>query len=92
MAKGLQELGYDAPFRQTAIVPVYCRDELLTLALFKKLLDEGVFVNPVISPAVPKGGELLRTSYMAIHDEEILSEALKVFAKVRTPAFPQKSS
>jgi len=89
MAEGLQRLGYDARFQETPIVPVYCGDELLTLSLYKKLLDEGVFVNPVLYPAVPKGHELLRTSYMATHNKEILTRALEVFAKIRTPTFPK---
>ncbi|MGE5549107.1 MAG: aminotransferase class I/II-fold pyridoxal phosphate-dependent enzyme [Bacteroidota bacterium] len=88
MAEGLISLGYDARFSNTAVVPIYCGDELLTLGLFRKLIDEGVYVNPVLSPAVPKGKELLRTSYMAIHDKAILDQALAIFEKVRTPYFP----
>jgi 8-amino-7-oxononanoate synthase len=89
MAKGLLELGYNARFLETAIVPVHCGNEILTLALYKKLLEEGVFVNPAIYPAVPKGQERLRTSYMATHNEEMLTYALSIFAKVRTPTFPK---
>lgn len=89
MAAGLKSLGYQAEFNGTAVVPVYCCDELLTLALFNKLFEHGVYVNPVLSPAVPKGKELLRTSYMAIHDEETLARALQIFKKVRTPHFPR---
>lgn len=88
MADSLRDLGYDAKFNGTAIVPIYCCEELLTLGLFNKLFAEGVYVNPVVSPAVPKGKELLRTSYMAIHDRKILSDALRIFDKVRTPYFP----
>lgn len=88
MADNLTKMGYDARFNGTAIIPVYCNDELLTLGLFNKLLAEGVYVNPVVAPAVPKGRELLRTSYMAIHDRKILTDALKVFERVRTPYFP----
>ena len=89
MAQGLQALGYDAPYRQTAIVPVYCNNEMLTFGLYKKLFNEGVFVNPIASPAVPQGRELLRTSYMATHDEETLTCALEIFARVRTATFPR---
>ena len=90
MAKNLQALGYEAKFQGTAVVPVYCRDELLTLSFFKKLYDEGVYTNPVLSPGVPKGSELLRTSYMATHDEKDLLMALEVFKKLRTPHFPKR--
>ena len=55
MAKGLQDLGYDTRFLETAIVPVHCGNEFLTLALYKKLLEDGVYVNPVLCPGVPKG-------------------------------------
>lgn len=89
MANSLQKLGYDTAYHGTAIVPVYCRDELLTLGLFKKLFNEGVYTNPVVSPAVPPGQELLRTSYMATQTKENLSRALKIFKKVRTPYFPK---
>lgn len=92
LAEGLQELGYDAPWHGTAIVPVICGDELLTLGLFRALLDRGVFVNPVLHPAVPKGQEQLRTSVMATHSSEVIAEALKVFADVRTPAFPRRAA
>ena len=48
----------------------------------KLLLENGVFVNSVISPGVPQGRELLRTSYMATHTEEQLDEVLAAFEKV----------
>jgi 7-keto-8-aminopelargonate synthetase-like enzyme len=48
----------------------------------KRLFENGVFVNPVVSPAVPPGRELLRTSYMATHTEEQLDKVLGAFEKV----------
>jgi 7-keto-8-aminopelargonate synthetase-like enzyme len=48
----------------------------------KGLFENGVFVNSVISPAVPEGRELLRTSYMASHTEEQLDRVLAAFEKV----------
>jgi len=45
------------------------------------LFENGVFVNPVINPAVPSGRELLRTSYMATHTEEQLNKVLGAFEK-----------
>ena len=89
MAEHLRKLGYEAVYRSTSIVPVYIRNEVLTFALFKKLFDEGVYVNPVGSPAVPVGSELLRTSYMASHDEADLLKALEVFKRLRTSTFPK---
>ncbi len=90
MSRGLQALGYEAPYRQTAIVPIHCGSDALALGAYKTLLDRGVFVNPVLHPAVPKGRELLRTSYMATHTEEMLERALRIFAEARTPAFPKR--
>jgi 7-keto-8-aminopelargonate synthetase-like enzyme len=53
-----------------------------TYRMCKLLFENGVFVNPVISPAVPPGRELLRTSYMATHTEEQLDKVLDAFEKV----------
>ncbi|HXH39213.1 MAG TPA: aminotransferase class I/II-fold pyridoxal phosphate-dependent enzyme [Thermoanaerobaculia bacterium] len=89
---GLIELGFDAPFHGTPVIPVHqCRNDQLTLGLFKKLLEEGVFVNPVLPPAVARGGQLLRTSLMATHDANLLQRALDAFARVRTPEFPREA-
>jgi 8-amino-7-oxononanoate synthase len=89
---GLIELGYKAPFHGTPIVPVQqLKNDHLTVGIFKKLLQEGVFVNPVLPPAVPRGGQLLRTSLMSTHDSNILQRALNVFARIRTPEFPREA-
>lgn len=88
MANGLRGLGYEIQYHDTAIVPIFCRDEVITLTLFKKLIDMGVYVNPVLYPAVPKGGELLRTSYLATHTIDQLDAVLDVFDRLRTRYFP----
>ncbi len=88
LAEGLIELGYDTSFRGSAIIPVFCGNELLALAAFHKLLEEGVFVNPVTSPAVPGNREMLRVSVMATHDESMILRALEVFKRVRTSGWP----
>ncbi len=49
---------------------------------WKNLFENGVFVNPVLSPAVPAGQQLLRTSYMATHTDEQLDRVLDIYAKV----------
>ena len=48
----------------------------------KRLLEEGVYVNPIISPAVPPGQALIRVSIMATHTKEQLQSALNVFEVV----------
>jgi len=90
LAKGLQTLGYEVEDTGGAIVPLYCRDELLTSAFFHKLFEEGLFVNPVLFPAVPKGSELLRISLMATTTKEMIDKALNIFKKIRTNSFPIK--
>ncbi|HET9552863.1 MAG TPA: aminotransferase class I/II-fold pyridoxal phosphate-dependent enzyme [Anaeromyxobacteraceae bacterium] len=88
LAHGLRELGYRVGHHGGGIVPLFCGSELLAIAAFHRLLQDGVFVNPVTYPAVPRGQELLRLSVMATHDEAMLRRALEVFARARTPAWP----
>jgi 8-amino-7-oxononanoate synthase len=78
MRQQLSMLGYDVGHSETPIIPIMVGDRDQTYALWRLLLDGGVFTNPVVPPAGPTG--MLRTSYMAIHTEEILAEALEVFA------------
>ncbi|MDP2300068.1 MAG: 8-amino-7-oxononanoate synthase, partial [Actinomycetota bacterium] len=56
--------------------------EMLVFAFWKRLLEEGVFVNPVRPPAVPAGRALLRTSYMATHTDAQMDFVLETFAKI----------
>ena len=90
LAEGLRSLGYKIGYQGSAIIPVFCGHELLAIAAFHKLFDEGVFVNPVTSPAVPKNQEMLRISLMATHNESMLLHALEVFKRVRTPNWPSR--
>lgn len=57
-------------------------NSLKTFMVWRELLDAGVYTNAVLYPAVPKGREMLRTSYLATHTEDHLSRALEVFQKV----------
>jgi 7-keto-8-aminopelargonate synthetase-like enzyme len=88
LAGGLRSLGYRVADHGNAILPVACGNELLALAAYHELLDNGVFVNPVTHPAVPKGDELLRISLMATHTTDMLRRALDAFDRVRTPTWP----
>jgi 8-amino-7-oxononanoate synthase len=82
MLKGYKELGYDTGISETPIVPIIIGNSLKVYEMCKLLFEDGVFVNPVVSPAVPPGRELLRTSYMATHTEEQLDKVLTTFEKV----------
>jgi 8-amino-7-oxononanoate synthase len=82
MKQGLISLGFHLGASQTPILPVYVHDLMKTFQFCKRLQEEGVFVNPVISPAVPPGDELLRVSLMATHTFEQIDRALEKFQKV----------
>lgn len=79
---GLLSLGFDLGASQTPILPVYVRELLATCRFCKRLEQEGVFVNPVVSPAVPPGQEMLRLSLMATHTEAQIDFALDKFQQV----------
>jgi 8-amino-7-oxononanoate synthase len=82
MRKSLRELGFDTGNSQTPVVPVVIGDDIRAVATWKTLFDAGVYVNVVVSPAVPQGRQLLRTSYMATHTREQLDQVLGVFEVV----------
>jgi 7-keto-8-aminopelargonate synthetase-like enzyme len=82
MLKGYKTLGYDTGPSETPIIPVVIKDTVKTYEMCRLLFENGVFVNAVISPAVPPGRELLRTSYMATHTEEQLDKVLAAFENV----------
>jgi 8-amino-7-oxononanoate synthase len=84
MLRGYKTLGYDTGTSETPIIPILIKDTMKTYQMCKLLFENGVFVNSVISPAVPPGRELLRTSYMATHTEEQLDKVLAAFEKVGT--------
>jgi len=79
--ENFKRLGFDTGVSQTPIIPLYIRDNMKTLRLTKYLLDEGVFVNPVVSPAVSKDNTLIRFSLMATHTKEQVDFALEKFEK-----------
>jgi len=81
MLKGFKELGFDTGTSETPIIPIIIGDQMRTFEMCRLLQEYGVFVNPVISPAVPAGRELLRTSYMATHTEEQLDKILDAFER-----------
>ena len=81
MLIGYKTLGYDTGMSETPIVPVLIKDTMKTHEMCRLLFENGVFVNSVISPGVPPGRELLRTSYMATHTEEQLDKVLAAFEK-----------
>jgi len=82
MRREYRALGFDIGNSETPVIPIIIGEEFLTLKSWKLLFENGVFVNPILSPATPPGRQLLRTSYMATHTDEQLDQVLEIFAKV----------
>lgn len=82
MKKGLKEMGFMLEETVTPIIPVLTNDDEITFKMAGSLEAEGVFVNPVVPPAVPKGSSLIRISIMASLSEEELAIALDKFRSV----------
>ncbi len=80
---GLKEAGFEVIDGRTGIVPVLVggSDEI-ALTMWRRLYDEGVFVNVFIPPGVPQGRQMMRTSYMSTHKEEHLDYIIDTFKKV----------
>jgi 8-amino-7-oxononanoate synthase len=80
--KELRAMGFNIGASVSPIVPIIVGDNMKTLLAWKTLFDAGVFVNPILSPAVPQGMELLRTSYMASHTDEQIDRVLQIYGDV----------
>jgi 8-amino-7-oxononanoate synthase len=80
--KGFRDAGFDTGKSETPIIPLFIRDDIKALQLTNKLLAEGVFVNPVVSPAVPKEDCLIRYSLMATHTREQVEISIEKITKV----------
>jgi 8-amino-7-oxononanoate synthase len=77
--KALTELKFNVVQSQTAIVPVVIGDVEKSLLFWRKLFDRGVFVNAFVPPGVPPNLSMMRTSYMATHEQEHLDKIIEVF-------------
>jgi len=82
MRSGLKGKGIKLIESSTPIIPIFTYEDEKAFLACKLLLERGVYVNPVISPATPKGQALLRTSYMATHTKEQMDEAIEKIAEV----------
>lgn len=82
MREGYRALGFDTGKSVTPVIPIIIGNDELTYLTWRLLFDNGVFVNPVVSPATAPGRQLLRTSYMATHTEAQLTKVLEIFEKV----------
>ena len=82
MKKEFANLGFNTADSATPIVPIVVGDDMAAFGFWKELFDNGVFTNPVVSPAVPPGQAMIRTSYTATHTDEQLDKVVEVMAKV----------
>jgi 7-keto-8-aminopelargonate synthetase-like enzyme len=82
LREGLDGLGFDTGCSETPIIPVMIGDDMRCFQTWLALREEGIFVNPIISPAVSSDQALIRVSIMATHTREHLDRGLEIFAKV----------
>ncbi len=78
---GFKSAGFDTGKSETPIIPLFIRDDIKSLQLTQILLADGIFVNPVVSPAVPKEDCLIRYSLMATHTKEQVEISIEKITK-----------
>ncbi|WP_297901407.1 aminotransferase class I/II-fold pyridoxal phosphate-dependent enzyme [uncultured Parabacteroides sp.] len=79
---GFRNMGCEIGHTSTPIIPFFIRNNDLTFLVVKELFDAGIFVNPVVSPAVAPEDTLIRFSLMATHTQSQLDYALEAIQKV----------
>jgi 8-amino-7-oxononanoate synthase len=82
MRNEYRRLGFNIGPTVTPVIPIYIGERLPTAFMWQRLWQEGIYVNPVVEPAVPPGMCLLRTSYMATHTDEQMDRVLDAFERV----------
>jgi len=78
MRAGLKAAGFDTGASVTPVIPLMMGDDMRVLLFYKLVYEGGAYINCVLSPAVPEGQQLVRTSYMATHTTEQLDRALAI--------------
>ncbi len=82
MLNGYKSLGFDTGYSASPIIPIKIGTDEDCFGFWRLLFDHGIFANPAISPAVPPGEAIIRTSYMATHTDEELDKVLDIFASI----------
>lgn len=82
MKEGFESMGYNTRESASPIIPLTVGEDMKAYQMWRMLYDEGVFSSPVITPAVPEGQAIIRTSYMATHTDKHLDFILDKFEKV----------
>ena len=75
-------MGCEIGHAETPIIPIFIRDNDLTFLIVHELFDAGIFVNPVVAPAVAPQDTLIRFSLMATHTKEQLNTAMDTIRDV----------
>ena len=79
MREGLQEMGFDTGLSETPIIPVVFGEDRQAFRMGRGLYEQAIFANVSVSPAVPEGRALIRTSYMATHTDAHIERVLEAF-------------
>jgi 8-amino-7-oxononanoate synthase len=79
--KAFKDLGFEIGNTETPIIPLFIRDNTKTFTITHDLLEDGVFVTPVIAPAVPNDETLIRVALMATHTHEQIDIAVEKIHK-----------
>ncbi len=82
MLKSFKDMGYETGTSNTPVIPLHVGEMMTAFQMWKRLDEEGVFINPVIPPAVAPNDTLIRCSFMATHTREQLDFALEKFYMV----------
>ena len=82
MKELLRKRGIPLKETKTPIIPIMTYEDMRTFIICREMLNKGVYVNPVVSPGVPQGQSMIRTSYTATHTKAQMEEAADVFVKV----------
>ena len=82
MKREFAGMGYDTGNSASPVIPLLVGEDMTAFKMTFRLQEEGVFANPVVSPGVPPGRAMIRTSYMATHTRDHLDRALEIFRKI----------
>ncbi|MDI3503461.1 MAG: 8-amino-7-oxononanoate synthase [Candidatus Cloacimonadota bacterium] len=82
MLTEFKAMGFNTGTSCTPVIPLHIGDMMLAFNMWARLDEEGVFINPVVPPAVPQNGCLIRCSFMATHTREQLDMALDKFQRI----------
>jgi 8-amino-7-oxononanoate synthase len=79
--EGFKSAGFDTGKSETPIIPLFIRDDVKALQMTKQLLEDGIFINPVVAPGVPKEDSLIRYSLMATHTKQQVDISIEKITK-----------